>query len=134
MSAAVVAFGGTATPDWVLLVATSEGDGAGAVTACCWVGWTVDWVESAAIRAAAALFALSLAGVLALVLSAFAILCFFGTGALASFTGAAGAGAFSAAAGGVAGILASGGIAAGCGAGAGWTRGDTGVAPTTALG
>ena len=115
MSAAVVAFGGTATPDWVLLVATSEGDGAGAVTACCCTGWAVDWVASAAIRAAAALFALSFAGAL----SAFAILCFFGTGALASFTGAAGAGTLSAAAGGVAGILASGVIATGWGAGAG---------------
>jgi hypothetical protein len=35
MSDAVVAFGDTATPDWVLLLATSDGDGAGAVIACC---------------------------------------------------------------------------------------------------
>ena len=58
MSDAVVAFGDTATPDWVLFVATSEGEGVGAVgaaTACCCSGWTVDWSVSAAMRSAAAL-------------------------------------------------------------------------------
>ncbi len=129
MSDAVVAFGETATPDWVLLEATSDGDGAGAVISCC-CGWTVDWVESAAIRAEAPLAALSLAGAV-LLLSTLATLCFLGTGALASFTGAAaGAGRFSAAAGGVAGVLASGIICAGCAVGsAGWL-----LAATTGLG
>ena len=46
MSEAVVAFGETATPDWVLFEATSEGEGVGAAgvgaaTACCCSGWTV---------------------------------------------------------------------------------------------
>ena len=62
MSEAVVAFGDTATPDWVLFEATSEREGVGATgaaTACCCCGWTVDWLESAAIRAEAALPALS---------------------------------------------------------------------------
>ena len=42
MSDAEVAFGDTATLDWVLLLARSEGDGDGAVMACCCCGWTVD--------------------------------------------------------------------------------------------
>ena len=40
MSEAVVAPCGTATPDWVLLVATSEGDGLGAA-GCSEVGVTL---------------------------------------------------------------------------------------------
>src|SRR5476649_666080 len=54
MSDAVVAPCGTAAPDWVLVVATSDGDGVGetgrAITACC-CGCGLVWLESAAMRA-----------------------------------------------------------------------------------
>ena len=59
MSEAVVAPCGTAVPDWVLLAATSDGDGVGetgsGITAACCCGWTLDWLVSAAMRAEAAL-------------------------------------------------------------------------------
>ena len=54
MSEAVAAPCGTAAPDWVLVVATSDGDGVGeagcGITACCCGCWLV-WPESAAMRA-----------------------------------------------------------------------------------
>ena len=54
MSEAVVAPCGTAAPDWVLVVATSDGEGVGetgcAITACCCGCWLA-WLESAAMRA-----------------------------------------------------------------------------------
>ena len=112
------------------MVATSDGDGdgaVGAVTACCCCGWVVDWLLSAAIRVAAAL----LESVLAdspLLVSAPALLATCFLAVLADFTGAgvlsagvmaaAGAGGVCAA-GGVAGVLASGVMAWGAGAGAG---------------
>ena len=134
MSAAEAAFGGTATPDCVLFDARSdgEGEGAGGVIACCCCGCTVDWLESTAIRVAAALLASSLATLLlavsALLDSALAVRCFF-TGAVASFTGAVAAGAVSAAAGDV--VASAAGIGAGAGA-ASVTGG--GFIATTALG
>ena len=80
MSDAVAAFWGTATPDWVLVVASEDGGavgetGSGIAACCCGVtvcccgiaaccccgGWTLELLVSAAMRAAAALPLLLLA-------------------------------------------------------------------------
>ena len=137
ISEAVLAPDGTATPDWVLLVATSDGEGcgeAGSTTACCCCGWVVDWLESALRRVAAALPESALADSLLLV-SVLAT-CFLAMQADLTGAGVFSAGVMAAAGAGASaadGVVASGVIAAGTGCGAGGAGGRL-LAVTTGLG